>query len=733
MTQIMESTITTMITTDLTSPKKSKLSLACLVGAPLFLFMSAGLSWAQPVPVPTVVIDEGTGVTNPVDPFSIFKAERVSQQKMKDPQRQTLSDLVSDQVGVDAQVYCANCGAKRLTINGLKGEHTSILVDGLPLHSAVSSFYGVDNVPVNGIADVLVMRGAGASLINPEAIGGTINLLTVDPLLGGSNYSTSVSLDDSATGKSQNHSVLYSHRGENRKWGVTGGGQFARNEAWDADQNNVSEMPQRQNSSGMLKGRLLLGGKNDLTLRLGFANLEILGGHVPPVRPNQVRPLPAQQTDFIKGSVQEKYTGDPLRIMDFIDIERQEAAATGTHYLTSNMTYEWKLGYARQEQVAIYQHGFDYSNIDNLFVGDTSLSWALARDHSLTVGAFFKDQRLRSASQVLFVDRGLSQDSFNSSSIAAYAQYTYILDESIEMDFALRADKVGINWLDLENEIDDYVLAPRFQMLHEMTPHWSQRLSYGLGYRVPLTFFESQHGNNERGYEVAITDLEKAHSLVYSLSYNTPEFYVTGSAHYTRLENMAYGFLSPLQPVSYQNSDEAFDIWVTDLLVGVKPYEWWLIEGSLEFFQYEDGYARKLPTAAIERRSQITSTLERGAWQHRFVAQLIGSRDLARYANYNNHYRVRDQAQEPLIPGGQSKKRQKAPSFFTVDTSVSYQIKKELRFTVGVNNLFNYTQAGADDNPSAWNWHFTHAHFDGLHTWGPNVGRQYFMQLSGDF
>jgi len=723
----------TMITTDWRLLRNTRHSLISLFGFALFFGMFSCESWAQSVEVPTIVIDEGSGITNPVDPFSVFKAERVSQQKMKDPQRQTLSDLVSDQVGVDAQVYCANCGAKRLTINGLKGEHTSILVDGLPLHSAVSSFYGVDNVPINGIADVLVMRGAGASLTNPEAIGGTINLLTVDPLSGGGNYSTSLAVDNMGIGKNQNHSLLYSHRGESRNWGVSAGGQFARNEAWDVDQNNVAEMPQRQNSSGMLKGRVLLGNRNDITLRLGFANLEILGGHVPPVRPNQVRPTPAQETDFINGSVQEKFIGDPLRIMDFVDIERQEAAATGTHYLDENTTYEWKLGYARQEQVAIYQHGFDYANIDNLLVGDTSLRWVLGENQTVTLGAFIKDQRLRSASQVLFVDRGLSQDSFNFSSIAAYAQYSYILAESIEIDFALRADKIGINWLDLENEIDDYVLAPRFQMLHEITHHWSQRFSYGLGYRAPLTFFESQHGNNERGYEVAITDLEKAHSLVYSLSYNTPEYYITSGAHYTRLENMAYGFQAPLQPVSYRNTNEAFDIWVADLLMGVKPYAWWLLEGSLEFFQYEDGYARKLPTAAIERRTQLTSTIERGAWQHRLVAQLIGSRDLARYANYNNHFVVRDQAQEPLLPPGLPKKRQKAPSFLTLDTSLSYQFKKELGLTVGVNNLLDYTQAREGDNPSAWHWHFTHAHFDGLHTWGPNVGRQYFMQLSGDF
>ena len=83
--------------------------------------------------------------------------------------------------GLITRPTCANCGAKRLRINGLKGEHTSILIDGLPLHSTISSFYGVDNIPVNGIENILVMRGAGASLTNPEAIGGTINIQTVDP------------------------------------------------------------------------------------------------------------------------------------------------------------------------------------------------------------------------------------------------------------------------------------------------------------------------------------------------------------------------------------------------------------------------------------------------------------------------------------------------------------------------------------------------------------------------
>ena len=98
-------------------------------------FWNPSLSQAEEIAVPTVVIDQqSSDAKNPVDDFSIFKSEKVSPDKIKEPTRQNLSDVVKDQVGVDSQVYCANCGAKRLTINGLKGEHTSILVDGLPLH-----------------------------------------------------------------------------------------------------------------------------------------------------------------------------------------------------------------------------------------------------------------------------------------------------------------------------------------------------------------------------------------------------------------------------------------------------------------------------------------------------------------------------------------------------------------------------------------------------------------------
>ena len=139
--------------------------------------------------------------------------------------------------------------------------------------------------------------------------------------------------------------------------------------------------------------------------------------------------------------------------------------------------------------------------MNNVFVGDTQIKWALKADPLFALGAFLKDQQ-RSASEILFEQhpptdpQDIPKDNFDFSSYALYAQYSYLWGESLELALALRADHINLGWSDLSRSIRDTILAPRFQILH-ITHHRNQRLSYGLGYRAPLTFLEFQPGNNE--------------------------------------------------------------------------------------------------------------------------------------------------------------------------------------------------------------------------------------------
>lgn len=687
-----------------------------------------------------VVADEE--FRSPLSEHSTFKSERVSQQKLKAASTQSLADAVATQVGVDTQTYCANCGAKRLTINGMKGEHTSILIDGLPLHSAVSSFYGVDSIPVTGLSEINVMRGAGASLVNPEAIGGTLDLITVDPLHSKNYVNLSTGLRDGSQYKknnlksSENYSFLSNFTNKKKTFGTSFGGQYGFLNYWDEDSNNVAEAPERTNYSVFLKSRYILNKNNDLSLRVGFSELDILGGTTRGYKPSQLLATEADENSFIDGDIRKPFVDTDDKITDYINLKRYEIASHWTHYISKNWLLDWNTGYARQEQRSLYQHGFDYANNDDLFVTDLSTQFLASDSHLFKVGLFYKWQDLRSTSLKLFSPTGvgglgLPKDSFNNQSFAAYLQDTYTATDHLTIEMALRLDSIHLNWDELNNEINKFIAAPRLQVKHDITHHLSQRFSYGLGYRSPLTYFESQHGNNETGYIMGIDKLETAHSFVYSLSQNTPDYYATISTHYTILDNMAYGQENGLQEIIYRNFNESVNIWVSDLMLGAKITSWWFLEGSYEIFTYEDKFKDKLPTAAIENRLQINSEMNWQKTSFNLRANFVGNRDLSKYGNYPENFNVLDNIAGNDVASQQ--KNQTAPSFITVDSSFSYKGLKPFTFTLGVNNIFDYTQVRAGNSPTMWHWHINHAHFDNLHTWGPNRGREYYLQVQAEF
>lgn len=112
---------------------------------------------------------------------SIAKTELIDAQQIKDRQADNLTAAIASTIGIRVSNECSMCGAKRVMINGLKGEHTNVLVDGIPVHTMISGFYGLDAVAMSGIGEIEIARGAGASLTAPEAIGGVINLVSKTP------------------------------------------------------------------------------------------------------------------------------------------------------------------------------------------------------------------------------------------------------------------------------------------------------------------------------------------------------------------------------------------------------------------------------------------------------------------------------------------------------------------------------------------------------------------------
>jgi outer membrane receptor for ferrienterochelin and colicins len=83
--------------------------------------------------------------------------------------------------GVQPQLNCNVCNTGDIHINGMEGPYTMILIDGMPIVSALSTVYGLSGIPNSIVERIEVVKGPASSLYGSEAMGGIINVITKSP------------------------------------------------------------------------------------------------------------------------------------------------------------------------------------------------------------------------------------------------------------------------------------------------------------------------------------------------------------------------------------------------------------------------------------------------------------------------------------------------------------------------------------------------------------------------
>ena len=104
-----------------------------------------------------------------------------------------LAKSLNFQSGLRVENNCQNCAFPQVRINGLEGPYSQILINSRPVVSALSGVYGLEQIPVNMIERVEVVRGGGSALFGANAVGGTINIITKTPTSNSFAVNTQVS------------------------------------------------------------------------------------------------------------------------------------------------------------------------------------------------------------------------------------------------------------------------------------------------------------------------------------------------------------------------------------------------------------------------------------------------------------------------------------------------------------------------------------------------------------
>lgn len=91
-----------------------------------------------------------------------------------------LVEGVSMVSGLQEVVACGVCGTNSISINGMDGAYTAVLMDGMPIYGNLAAVYGLNGIPSSIIQEVEVVKGPASTLYGTEAVAGVINVRTKD-------------------------------------------------------------------------------------------------------------------------------------------------------------------------------------------------------------------------------------------------------------------------------------------------------------------------------------------------------------------------------------------------------------------------------------------------------------------------------------------------------------------------------------------------------------------------
>ncbi|MBX2848610.1 MAG: TonB-dependent receptor [Acidiferrobacterales bacterium] len=662
----------------------------------------------------------------------IEQTEFIGNKALESTQSLSLADALGEAPGADVAIDCSMCGFKRLRLNGLRAEHTNLLIDGLPVHTVVSGFYGLDSVSMTGVERVEIARGAGSSLTAPEAIGGVVNVITQDAYEDG-GY---LEIAGGETGYAQINALgtLISDDARTR---ATFYGQIDQRDQTDQDNNGVSENPGLDNSTISAKISHDFSDRDNIVVRLTAAEQESFGG---PVLGNTTSSIGAALNSaalgeadqlFQNNNVNDRWVGNAWETTEWVDTSRREAAVSWLHEASAKVNWQLALSYADNSQDSFYE-GYSYLADNDMYYVDGHINYLVNDQHRLTFGVDYRDEVLDSALvDVTSPSRVFSDDSFTHDIEGLYIQDVWTPNEHFDLKAAIRFDSVSADLAGGDGvEIDETILSPRVDMRYLHNDAFTSRLSFGTGYRAPLSFFESDHGLLDDPIQMDIDDLEKSVSIGYALSYGDSRTSATLSLARTEVDNLAtIGDNNTLTQV-----DEKGVVFAVDLALGYRISDALLLNLVIESYDYDDVFQDVYGIVPLEEGASITLDYDLEGWDIYGTLNWVGSRDLTAYG-----YEGYDQIDAAGYIIEDSVKISKSPSYITLDFRAAKEINDNFSAYIGVNNLLNYTQAGEGESPLFWvagdrdEIGLQSDGFDVTYIHGPLRGREFYAGFTYNF
>lgn len=660
----------------------------------------------------------------------IVKTESINAQEIAKTGATNLTELMAHRPGIDVQVECSVCNVRNITLNNLPGRFTTLMLDGVPIFSSVSNAYGLDMVGLNGLERVDISRGAGTSLIAPESLAGTVNLVTKRPTADGGE------LDLSGGNVGFRRGAGYAAKTFDGG-ALTFTSTLQKQDSVDGVGTGISQFTGYDRKLFGLG--LFLDDVGGFRIKSRFDHIDEkrmggpLGHDYDAVRAStsgnpfdfsqgpHASPDPNGWINPSDGSFVGPYDDGRFGLAQIIFTKRDQFAGTAERSF-GDTKLRFALGYAEHRQDSWYGGDADYFGRQKQYYLESSLQ-SLLGGTRVTAGLTYRYEDLHSrsisedpSSPTFGVER-TDADAYVYRTPGVFLQaYRTFFDEKLELNASLRHD---------HNNVYGGITTPRLNLLWHHSDNISSRFAIGQGFRLPTSFFELEHAIlSAPAVDRSQAKAEKSDNLSYAFNYADDRVAVTASVNHTRIKNLALfvddtansgNFLLQPAPSAYTiNNVDVVGTWQ------VTPRD--AFTAGFERYQYRFNTTDFQGSLFARPDYRVTLALDHdaGPWDLNARATYTGPQNLAKFYDYADGQRYN-------LDG--TPKPDKSPGFWVVDLRASYQWSKAVQTYIGINNAFDYQQAKKD----SFLWLDGDGALDVTHIWGPSIGRTVVAGLKLSF
>lgn len=407
-----------------------------------------------------------------------------------------LAKSLNFQSGLRVENNCQNCGFPQVRINGLEGPYSQILINSRPIISALSGVYGLEQIPVNMIERVEVVRGGGSALFGANAVGGTINIITKDPI---SNSFQVASTMSNMNGKSweQYMGGNVSLVAKDNSYGVALYETYRNRNPYDADDDGFSELGKLNMNTFGVRAYYRPDHFSRINLEYHTTNEFRRGGNKFNLQPHEADITEQTKHIINSGGISyDRYWG-----------EKHKMSVYGSIQHTDRNSY-----YGAQQDLNAYGKTNDLTwVVGGMYVGN--MDNCLFAPATFTGGMEYQNNSLRD------VMTGYHRDMKQDVRIAGgFVQNEWQMNR-LTMLVGARLDK--------HNLIDNLIFSPRVNFLYRPTDNLQARLTYSTGFRAPQAYDEDLHVTavGGEGVQIKLADNlreERSNSFSGSLDWTLP-------------------------------------------------------------------------------------------------------------------------------------------------------------------------------------------------------------------